>query len=284
MTRPMFYEFRPQSPITSPRGTTLTCKNWDSEAALRMLMNTFATLAKKVFNTDTLKGKFVLTAGMGGMSSAQPLAVTMNEGVVLCVEVRKERIEKKIKEGYCDRMTDNLEEALQWVADAKSRQMPLSVGLVGKAAVIHPELVKRNITPDIVTDQTPAHDLMSYVPVGDVKELDNLREKNKRVYKEKVLDAVVDHVNAILAMQRNGAVCFDYGNNLRSQAETAGVSMRDSDGRYWYPGFVPSFIRPLFCQGKGPFRWAALSCDVADIEKIDEAVLNNFPEDTSLIR
>ena len=125
---------------------------------------------------------------------------------------------------------------------------------------------------------------MSYVPVGDVKELDSLREKNKRVYKEKVLDAIVDHVNAILAMQRNGAVCFDYGNNLRSQAETVGVSIRDSDGRYWYPGFVPAFIRPLFCQGKGPFRWAALSGDVADIERIDEAVINNFPEDTSLVR
>ena len=134
------------------------------------------------------------------------------------------------------------------------------MGLVGNAAVIHPELVKRNITPDIVTDQTPAHDLMSYVPVGDVKELDNLREKNKRVYKEKVLDAIVDHVNAILAMQRNGAVCFDYGNNLRSQAETAGVSMRDSDGHYWYPGFVPAFIRPLFCQGKGLF--GGLHCRV----------------------
>ena len=391
MTRPMYYELRPQLPIKAPKGTTLTCKNWDSEAALRMLMNnldpdvavqpeelivyggtgraarnwkeyqrivnalktlktdetlciqsgkpvyiarthewapriviananlvpawakqevfdrydemgltmygqmtagswiyigtqgilqgtyeTFAALAKKVFNTDTLKGKFVLTAGMGGMSSAQPLAVTMNEGVVLCVEVRRERIEKKIKEGYCDKMTDNLDEALQWVTDAKSKQIPLSVGLVGNAAVVHPELIKRNITPDIVTDQTPAHDLMSYVPVGDVKELDKLREKNKRAYKEKVLDAIVDHVNAILAMQRNGAVCFDYGNNLRAQAEMAGVSMRDSDGRYWYPGFVPAFIRPLFCQGKGPFRWAALSGDVADIEKIDEAVINNF--------
>ena len=399
MTRPMFYEFRPQFPIKAARGTTLTCKNWDSEAALRMLMNnldpdvaiqpeelivyggtgraarnwkeyqriinalktlkndetlciqsgkpvyiarthemapriiiananlvpawakqeifdrydemgltmygqmtagswiyigtqgilqgtyeTFSALAKKTFNADTLKGKFVLTAGMGGMSSAQPLAVTMNEGVILCVEVRRERIEKKVKEGYCDKMTDNLDEALQWVSDAKSKQLPLSVGLVGNAAVVHPELVKLNITPDVVTDQTPAHDLMTYVPVGDVKELDKLRERNKLVYKEKVLDAIVDHVRAILAMQRNGAICFDYGNNLRSQAEMAGVSMRDSDGRYWYPGFVPAFIRPLFCEGKGPFRWAALSGDVADIEKIDEAVIKNFPEDTSLVR
>ncbi|MBI5677800.1 MAG: urocanate hydratase, partial [Planctomycetes bacterium] len=229
----------------------MTAGSWiyiGTQGILQGTYETFAALARKVFNTDTLKGKFVLTAGMGGMSSAQPLAVTMNEGVVLCAEVRRERIEKKIKEGYCDKMTDNLDEALQWVTDAKSRQIPLSVGLVGNAAVIHPELVKRNITPDIVTDQTPAHDLMSYVPVGDVKELDNLREKNKRVYKEKVLDAIVDHAKAILDMQRNGAVCFDYGNNLRAQAESAGVSMRDSDGRYWYPGFVPAFIRPLFCQ------------------------------------
>ena len=399
MTRPMFYEFRPQLPIRAARGTTLACKNWDSEAALRMLMNnldpdvaiqpeeliiyggtgravrnwkeyqrivntlkalkkdetlciqsgkpvyiarthewapriviantnlvpawakqelfdrydemgltmygqmtagswiyigtqgilqgtyeTFAALAKKVFHADTLKGKFVLTAGMGGMSGAQPLAVTMNEGVVLCVEVRRERIEKKVKEGYCDKITDSLDEALQWVTDAKSRQVPLSVGLVGNAAVVHPELVKRNITPDVVTDQTPAHDLMSYVPVGDVKALDILKEKSKRTYREKVLDAIIGHVTAILTMQRNGAVCFDYGNNLRSQAESAGVSMRDSDGRYWYPGFVPAFIRPLFCEGKGPFRWVALSGDRTDIDKIDEAVINNFSEDTSLVR
>lgn len=399
MTRPMFYECRPPLPIKPPKGTTLTCKNWDSEAAMRMLMNnldpdvatqpeelivyggtgraarnwkeyqriidtlktlrndetlcvqsgkpvyiarthewaprvviananlapawakqevfdrydemgltmygqmtagswiyigaqgilqgtyeTFSALAKKVFNADTLKGKFVLTAGMGGMSGAQPLAVTMNGGVVLCVEARRERIEKKVTGGYCDRMTDNLDEALQWITDAKSKQIPLSVGLVGNAAVVHPELVKRNVTPDVVTDQTPAHDLMSYVPVGDVKELNNVREKNKRVYREKAMDAMVDHVKAILDMQRNGAICFDYGNNLRAQAETLGVSMRDSDGRYWYPGFVPAFIRPLFCQGKGPFRWAALSGEMSDIEKIDEAVISNFPEDTSLVR
>ena len=395
----MFYECRPPLPIKPPKGTTLTCKNWDSEAAMRMLMNnldpdvatqpeelivyggtgraarnwkeyqriidtlktlrndetlcvqsgkpvyiarthewaprvviananlapawakqevfdrydemgltmygqmtagswiyigaqgilqgtyeTFSALAKKVFNADSLKGKFVLTAGMGGMSGAQPLAVTMNGGVVLCVEARRERIEKKVKAGYCDRMTDSLDEALQWITDAKAKQIPLSVGLVGNAAVVHPELVKRNVTPDVVTDQTPAHDLMSYVPVGDVKELDTVREKNKRVYREKAMDAMVDHVKAILDMQRNGAICFDYGNNLRAQAETLGVSMRDSDGRYWYPGFVPAFIRPLFCQGKGPFRWAALSGEMSDIEKIDEAVISNFPEDTSLVR
>lgn len=399
MTRPMFYEFRPECPIKAPTGTTLNCDNWDSEAALRMLMNnldpdiavqpeelivyggngravrnwkeyqrivaalkilkkdetlcvqsgkpvyvakthewaprviiananlvpgwanqdifdtydslgltmygqmtagswiyigaqgilqgtyeTFAALAKKVLNTDSLKGKFVLTAGMGGMSGAQPLAVTMNDGVVLCVEVRKERIEKRVREGYCDKITENLDEALSLIFDAKSRQIPLSVGLVGNAAVVYPELVKRGITPDIVTDQTPAHDLMSYVPVGDVKELDSVREKNKRVYKEKVFDAIIEHVKAILQMQRSGAICFDYGNNLRSQAEFAGVSMRDSHGNYWYPGFVSAFIRPLFCQGKGPFRWVALSGDTADIDKIDHAIIENFPDDTALVR
>lgn len=398
MMRPMFYECRPQMPIKAPRGTNLTCKDWDSEAALRMFTNTldpdvatqpeelvvyggsgraarnwkeyqriisilktlkkdetlciqsgrpvyiakthdwspriiiansnltpawakqevfdtydeqglamygqmagswvytgtqgslqgtyetFAALARKIFQAETLKDKFVLTSGMGGMSGAQPLAVTMNEGVILCVEMRRERIEKKVKEGYCHKITDNLDEALGWILDAKSKQHSLSVGLVGNAAVIYPELINRNIIPDVVTDQTPAHDLMSYLPIGDIKELDKLREKNKRVYREKVLDAIIDHAKAILTMQRNGAVCFDYGNNLRSQAEMAGVSMRDSEGRYWYPGFVSAFIRPLFCQGKGTLQWVALSGDIADIEKIDEAVIKNFSEDTSLVK
>ena len=156
----------------------MTAGSWiyiGTQGILQGTYETFSALAKKTFNADTLKGKFVLTAGMGGMSGAQPLAVTMNEGVILCVEVRRERIEKKVKEGYCDKMTDNLDEALQWVLDAKSKQLPLSVGLVGNAAVVHPELVKRNVTPDVVTDQTPAHDLMTYVPVGDVKELDRLK-------------------------------------------------------------------------------------------------------------
>ncbi|MDE1890865.1 MAG: urocanate hydratase, partial [Planctomycetota bacterium] len=245
----------------------MTAGSWfytGAQGGLQETYETFAALAKKAFNSETLKGKFVLTSGMGGMSSAQPLAITMNEGITLCVEVRRERIEKKAKEGYCDKMTDDLDEALQWVLEAKSKQLPLSVGLVGNAAAIYPELVKRGITPDVVTDQTPAHDLMSYVPIGDVKELDKLREKNKRVYKEKVLDAIIDHVKAILTMQRTGSVCFDYGNNLRAQAEMAGVSMRDSNGRYWYPGFVSAFLRPIFCQGKGMLQWVALSGDTAD--------------------
>jgi len=182
----------------------MTAGSWiyiGTQGVLQGTYETFTALARKAFNAETLKGKFVLTAGMGGMSSAQPLAVTMNEGIVLCVEVRKERIEKKVSEGYCDKMTSSLDEALQWIMDAKSQQRPLSVGLVGNAAEIHPELVKRDIIPDVVTDQTPAHDLMSYVPMGDVKELDKLRERNKRAYKEKVLDAIIDQANAILDMR-----------------------------------------------------------------------------------
>ncbi len=393
----MFYEFRPQEAIQSPIGTTPSCKTWDSEAALRMLMNnldpriatqpdelilyggagrvvrnwreyqrvvntlktlekdetlciqsgkpvyvakthenaprliiananlvpawakqevfdtyeemgitmygqasagswtytgiqdalastyeTFAALAKMAFQSASLKGKLVLTAGMGGMSGAQPLAVTMNEGVILCVEVRKERIERKLNDGYCDKMTANLDEALKWALDAKSKQIPLSIGLIGNAADVYPELINRQITPDVVTDQTPAHDLMSYVPIGDVKELDKLKEKNKHAYKEKVLDAIVEHAKAILTMQRNGAVCFEYGNNLRAQAEMAGVSIRDADGRYWYQGFMSAFLRPLFLQGKAPFKWVALSGSASDIEEIDNAIIKDFDKDASV--
>ena len=398
MTSSMFYEFRPQEAIQSPTGTTLSCKTWDCEAALRMLMNnldpriaaqpdelivyggagrvvrnwreyqrvvhalktlekdetlciqsgkpvyvaktsecaprlviananlvsawtkqevfdacedlgltmygqtsagswtytgiqdalastyeTFAMLAKKAFQTETLKGKLVLTAGMGGMSGAQPLAVTMNEGVILCAEVRKERIEQKIKDGYCDKMTANLDEALAWALDARSQQIPLSIGLVGNAAQVYPELINRKITPDVVTDQTPAHDLLSYVPIGNVMELDKLKEKNKHAYKEKVLDAIVEQAKAILVMQRNGAVCFEYGNNLRDQAEMAGVSIRDSDGRYCYQGFVSAFLRPLF-QHKMPFKWVALSGNASDIEEIDNAIIKNFNKDASVVK
>jgi len=393
----MFYEFRPQEAIQSPIGTTPSCKTWDSEAALRMLMNnldpriatqpdelilyggagrvvrnwreyqrvvntlktlekdetlciqsgkpvyvakthenaprliiananlvpawakqevfdtyeemgitmygqasagswtytgiqdalastyeTFAALAKMAFQSASLKGKLVLTAGMGGMSGAQPLAVTMNEGVILCVEVRKERIERKLNDGYCDKMTANLDEALKWALDAKSKQIPLSIGLIGNAADVYPELINRQITPDVVTDQTPAHDLTSYVPIGDVKELDKLKEKNKHAYKEKVLDAIVEHAKAILTMQRNGAVCFEYGNNLRAQSEMAGVSIRDADGRYWYQGFMSAFLRSLFLQGKAPFKWVALSGSASDIEEIDNAIIKDFDKDASV--
>jgi urocanate hydratase len=399
MIRPMFYEERPEFPIRAHTGTDLQCNNWDSEAALRMLMNnldpnvaiqpeelivyggtgraarnwreynrivkalkslkddetlciqsgkpvyvaktyeqsprvviantnivpawatqdnfdkydemglimygqmtagswiyigtqgiiqgtyeTFAALGKKEFDSTSLKGKFILTAGMGGMSGAQPLAVTMNEGVILDVEVRRERIQRKVDEGYCDRITDNIDEALEWVMDAKKKKVPLSVGLVGNAAEVHPELVRRDIIPDIVTDQTPSHDIYSYVPTGELSEVDNLRQKDRKEYRKRALNSILMHTNAILKMQEEGAICFDYGNNLRGQAELAGVEIRRDDGKFKYPGFVPAYIRPLFFEGKGPFRWVALSGDRTDIEEIDNELLKTFPEDSALVR
>lgn len=265
----------------------MTAGSWiyiGTQGILQGTYNTFAALAQKEYHSDSLRGKFVLTAGMGGMSGAQPLAVTMNEGVVLDVEVREQRILKRLHQGYCDRITHRLDEALGWVMEARSKGKPLSVGLVGNAAGIHPELVRRGITPDIVTDQTPAHDIYSYVPLGDVGEMDRLRETDRAEYRRRALDSIAVHARAILDMQKAGAICFDYGNNLRAQAELAGVSMRNDCGKFKYPGFVPAYIRPLFCEGKGPFRWAALSGHPEDIARLDDAVVKKFPDDVALTR
>jgi len=395
----MYYEYRPKKPIQAPRGTTLTCKNWDTEAAMRMLMNnldpevalipeelivyggsgraarnwlaytqivdilknldenhtlcvqsgkpvyiapthpdaprviiansnivphwatqeqfdkydemglimygqmtagswiyiasqgiiqgtyeSFAAAGKKNFGVDSLKGKFILTAGMGAMSGAQPLAGTMNEAVILDVEVYAERIKRKVKEGYCDKITADVHEAIQWVEEATKKGTPLSIGLVGNAGEVHPWLAKRGIIPDIVTDQTSAHALLDYVPIGDIKALDELRTKNPEEYSRRSLDTIAKHEEAILEMQKQGAVAFDYGNNLRGQAELAGVAVRNPDGNFKYPGFVPAYVRPLFCEGRGPFRWAALSGDPTDIAKLDKLVLELFPEDQTLVR
>ncbi len=267
----------------------MTAGSWiyiGTQGILQGTYETFAQLARQHFGTDgSLKGKFVLTAGLGGMSGAQPHAVTFNDGVVLDVEVRSERVERKVNEGYCDKMTESLDEALQWVNDAKTRGEPLSVGLVGNAATVHAELVRRNVTPDVVTDQTSAHDLLSYVPEGNLNELDGLREKNPDEYRRRALQAIKKHAEAILEFQKRGAVCFDYGNNLRRQAEIAGVlGIRKNEGTWAYPGFVVQYIRPLFCQGKGPFRWAALSGNTKDIDVIDDALLDTFPDDKALVR
>ncbi|MBI2445301.1 urocanate hydratase [Candidatus Micrarchaeota archaeon] len=268
----------------------MTAGSWiyiGTQGILQGTYETFAALARKHFGTPSLKGKWVLTAGLGGMSGAQPHAVTFNEGVVLDVEVRRERVERKVKEGYCDKMTENLDEALVWVKDAKNRGEALSVGLVGNAAAIHAELVRRNVTPDVVTDQTSSHDLLSYVPEGDLAELDNLREKNPEQYRQLSLQAIKKQTTAILEMQKRGAICFDYGNNLRRQAEIAGVQgirKADGTGQWAYPGFVLEYVRPLFCQGKGPFRWAALSGNTKDINVIDQALLETFPDDKALAR
>lgn len=257
----------------------MTAGSWiyiGTQGILQGTYETFAACAQQEFQQDSLRGKFVLSAGMGAMSGAQPMAVTMNEGILLDVEVRRERIEQKVKEGYCDRITTNLDEALRWVEEAKKKQTPLSIGLVGNAAIIHPELVKRGIIPDIVTDQTPAHDLGSYIPLGTLPEVESLKQTNPDEYYKRAREAIALHVEALLEMQRQGAVVFDYGNNLRAQAELAGVRVRDAEGRFRYPGFVPAYIRPLFCEGKGPFRWVALSGDPQDIQRIDRTILEAF--------
>jgi len=399
MARPMYMDLRPKRPVRARTGTRLQCKNWDAEAALRMLRNnlnpdvaldwkeliiyggqgravrnwkeyhrivralknltdeqtlcvqsgkavyvapthkeaprvviansnivpkwatqedfdrydemgltmygqmtagswiyigtqgilqgtyeTLAALAAKEFGKDSLAGKFVLSAGMGGMSGAQPMAATMNEAVILDVEVRPERIERKIREGFCDRMTADLREALGWIEEARRKKVPLSVGLVGNAAEVHPRLVKMGAIPDIVTDQTPAHDIWSYVPAGKLAAVEELRRQNPADYKRRAYESIVKHVEAILAMQKQGAICFDYGNNLRQQAEIGGLRVRDEKGVFLYPGFLLAYIRPLFCQGKGPFRWAALSGDPKDILTLDKAVLEAFPGDRPLHR
>lgn len=265
----------------------MTAGSWIYIGTQGILQGTYETLAacaKKHFKSDSLVGKFVLTAGMGGMSGAQPMAVTMNEGVVLNVEVRAERIKKKVREGYCDKMTINFDEAIFLVGEAIGKKIPLSVGLVGNAAEIYPKLVRRGFIPDIVTDQTPAHDLGSYVPIGNLEELEKLKQNNLREYQKLSLDSIVKHVGAILEMQTQGAIAFDYGNNLRQQAEIGGLEVRNKKGDFLYPGFVPAYIRPLFCEGKGPFRWATLSGDPKDILLLDEAVLEIFPENLILHR
>lgn len=265
----------------------MTAGSWiyiGTQGILQGTYETLAAVAKTHFNSDSLKGKFILTAGMGGMSGAQPMAATMNEAVILDVEVREERIRRKVEEGYCDKITSDIDEAMKWVMEAKREETPLSVGLVGNAAKVHPELVNRNITPDIVTDQTPAHDLSSYVPIGDLKELDELIEADREEYHRRALSSIRLHVEAILEMRRRGAIVFDYGNNLREQAERAGVNIRDEKDGFKYKGFVLEYIRPLFCVGKGPFRWAALSGDPEDIKAIDAKILKMFPEDKALAR
>jgi urocanate hydratase len=263
----------------------MTAGSWiyiGTQGILQGTYETLAALARKHFGTDSLRGKLVLTAGLGEMGGAQPLAITMNEGVGLIVEVARWRIERRLEKRYLDRATDNLEEAMTWVEEAKARGEPLSVGLLGNAAQMLPELVKRGVVPDVVTDQTCAHDPLKYMPVGvSEQEAEAMRqsEAGRRELTRRSRQAMAEHVRAILEFQRHGAVAFDYGNNLRQQAYDAGVS-----DAFAYPGFVPAYIRPLFCQGKGPFRWVALSGDPQDIYRTDEAILELFPEDQALAR
>ena len=261
----------------------MTAGSWiyiGTQGILQGTYETFGALARKHFGAS-LRGHWVLTGGMGGMGGAQPLAATMNEGAILCVEVDAERIERRIATRYCDRMTHDLDEALAWVRGAARAGDAVSVGLVGNCAEVLPELVAREVTPDVVTDQTSAHDpLGGYVPAGlSLEEAARLRETDPDEYQRRSLSSMRAHCAAIVAMQEAGAVAFDYGNNLRGFALEAGL-----ENAFAYPGFVPAYIRDLFCEGKGPFRWAALSGDPADIHRIDNLVLEMFPGNEHLCR
>ena len=396
--RPMFYEFKPEETVKAQHGTTLRCKTWEAEAALRMLENnldpavslvydelivyggagraarnwkeyqiivktlkelevdetmlvqsgkavgvlktwphaprvliansnivpawstqeyfdeldrmglmmygqmtagswiyiatqgilqgtyeTFAAMADQHFG-GSLRGTITVTAGLGGMSGAQPLAVTMNDGVCLVIEPIDERVKQKMREGYVDEQARDLTHALELCEQVKAVGKPWAVGLTGNAATVLPQLLALDFQADIVTDQTSAHDLMDYLPEGDITAVLALREANPEEFKKQALASIVKHVEAILAMQQRGTIAVDYGNNLRGQAEKGGLQVRDEAGRFLYPGFVPAYIRPLFCEGKGPFRWAALSGDPQDILRIDRALLETFPDNKLLAR
>ena len=260
----------------------MTAGSWiyiGTQGIVQGTYETFAECARQHFG-GTLNGRFLLTAGLGGMGGAQPLAATIAGAAALCIEIDEERIDKRIRDGYCDRKMNSLDEALQVIREYQDKKEPISVGLVGNAAEILPELLKRGIIPDVVTDQTSAHDpLNGYYPAGLTKsEADALRISDPATYLEKSYASIGAHVQAMLEFQKRGAVTFDYGNNIRGIArDHAGVA-----NAFDFPGFVPAFVRELFCDGKGPFRWVALSGDPEDIRVTDEAIMNLFPENHHL--
>ncbi len=261
----------------------MTAGSWiyiGSQGILQGTYETLAAAARTHFQSD-LTGRLTLTAGLGGMGGAQPLAVTMNNGVCLAAEVDVDRIRKRIETRYLDRWTESLDEALEWSLAAKAAGKPLSVGVLGNAADVLPELVRRGVVPDLVTDQTSAHDpLEGYVPHGlSHAEALSLRTQDPEDYRKRSMHSMAVHVQAMLDFQQAGSHVFDYGNNLRQMALEEGVT-----NAFDFPGFVPAYVRPLFCEGKGPFRWAALSGDPEDIYTTDEAILELFPEDEPLCR
>ncbi len=262
----------------------MTAGSWiyiGTQGILQGTYETLGALARKHFGANaSLKGKFVLTAGLGEMGGAQPLAITMNEGVGLIVEVDPKRAERRLRHRYVDEVVDDLDEALRRVEKYVAAGEGRSIGLIGNAADIYPELLRRNVIPDVVTDQTPAHDPLLYVPNGmSLEEAVALRESAPKRYEAEAMRAMAEHCAAMVEMQKRGAVVFDYGNNLRQRAYDAGV-----EEAFSYPGFVPAYIRPLFCEGKGPFRWVALSGDPEDIYETDRIILDLFPEDEHLRR
>ena len=260
----------------------MTAGSWiyiGTQGILQGTYETFIAAAKKHWGIDSLKGKLILTSGLGGMGGAQPLAVTMAGGVVICIEIDNHRINRRLETNYLDKATDSFEKAVKMAKDAVLNKTPLSIGLLGNAADIVPKFVSSDIIPDMVTDQTSAHDeLIGYIPNHHtIEEADKLRESNPKKYKHESIRSMGEHVNAILELQRKGSIAFDYGNNIRAQAEKAGVK-----NAFDFPGFVPAYIRPLFCEGKGPFRWVALSGDPNDIYITDKKVIELFPKDKAL--
>jgi urocanate hydratase len=261
----------------------MTAGSWiyiGSQGILQGTYETFGAVARQHFG-GSLAGRLVVTAGLGGMGGAQPLAATMQGAACLGIDVDPDRIEKRLTTRYCDRMTSSLDEALTWLADAVASRVALSVGLVGNAAEVLPELLRRDLIPDVLTDQTSAHDTLNgYVPAGlTLDGARSLRASDPSRYVASATSSIAQHVRAMLALQARGAVTFDYGNNLRTVAHDAGVAEA-----FDIPGFVPAYIRPLFCEGKGPFRWVALSGDPADIHRTDDLILELFPEDDHLRR
>jgi urocanate hydratase len=261
----------------------MTAGSWiyiGSQGIVQGTFETFAEAGRRHFG-GSLEGKFVVTGGLGGMGGAQPLAATMNGALFLGIDVDRTRIEKRLTSGYCDKIATSLEEALAMIDEARKKKEAVSVGLVGNCADVLPEMVKRGVVPDILTDQTSAHDALNgYVPNGmTLAEALQLRTENPDEYIERSMRSMGLHVEAMLALQKRGAITFDYGNNIRTQAKKAGV-----EKAFDIPGFVPEYIRPLFCEGKGPFRWVALSGDPADIARTDQLALELFPKNETLAR
>jgi urocanate hydratase len=261
----------------------MTAGSWiyiGTQGILQGTYETFGALARAQ-GWGTLRGRLVVTAGLGEMGGAQPLAITMNEGVGLLVEVDRRRAERRLALRQLDRISEDVEEAMTWAEEARGRGEPLSVGLIGNAAAVLPELLRRGVMPDVVTDQTSAHDVLyGYIPAGlSLADAAALRERDPDDYRARAMESMAAHVRTMLAWRARGSVVFDYGNNLRQRAYDAGVAEA-----FDYPGFVPAYIRPLFCEGKGPFRWVALSGDPQDIYATDRAIMELFPEDAHLRR
>src|SRR6185503_17872697 len=261
----------------------MTAGSWIYIGTQGILQGTYETLASVAVRhfSGSLRGRILLTGGLGGMGGAQPLATTMNEGICLAIEVDPSRVQRRLETRYLDRSTASIDEALRWCQDAKQRGTALSVGLVGNCAEVLPALAERGFVPDVLTDQTSAHDpLNGYVPAGlSLEAAADLRRNSPEEYQQRARASIATHVHAMLAMQQAGAIAFDYGNNIRTEAKDAGVA-----NAFDIPGFVPEYIRPLFCEGKGPFRWVALSGDPADLRRTDQLVLELFPEDAHLKR